>query len=228
MNIEKMKTKKNFKFSISEEEIPSHLLEKEKELNKVKWFDYRKLNNVASTSLFFLLYLKVYREFFAKEFDVDDAVNQIPDFCDESGEVNMTTRLFFWVARQTADSLGCKYEFFIRTAFKRVYEFGWSYLPTPEQMTSMDAVEDIKDAWNDWKKVSLQLASNPCFLAKAYCGLPEQNAYHDYLVEQVNSRVQRTYMIARVVYQEKLIPIGKAEELFGKEELDSALKVYLS
>lgn len=227
MKIEKMKTKKNLKISFNEKDVPSHLLEKEKELETLKWFDYRRMNPVSSTSLFFLVYLKIYKEFYAKEFDVETAVDALPDFCDEEGNVTLATRLLFWVARQSADSIGCRYEHYIRTAFKRVYEFGWSYLPSPEQLSTMDCVMDVKDNWEEWKIHSLQLAHSDWYSAKSYCGSPEQNAYHEYLVEQCRLRKQPLYTISRVVYQEKLIPVNIAETLFSKEELERALEIFI-
>lgn len=200
--------------------IPQEMRDEEAALMQSRWFDYRSLLPAQATLLFSRLYVKLYREYFAKTRDADTAANVVPLIHRDLFE--SPDLLPFWSARQAADQIGCRYEFYIDFAFARFLERGFRYMPRPNQLYGEAMVLDIYSAWEELKKCTLQLAKTPRFKAGSYTGHPDQDAYHAYLVEQVKAREHRYMFLARLVYRDGVLPVKIAEAHFSEEELRRA------
>ena len=200
--------------------IPDELRKDEAELRLSRWFDYRDLNAVQLTYLFADRYDTIYREFYAKTIDEERAEKVrtlIGKDVFESPEL-----IGVWRARQAADAIGCKYDFYLRFAFNRFFERGWKYAPRPNQMYGEELVMDVKDAWDATLQCTLQLANRKRFQAGNYEGHPDQDAYHSYLVDMVKTREHKHLILSRLVLKERILPQSIAEKHFDNEVLRRA------
>lgn len=200
--------------------IPQELRDEEPKLMQTRWFDYRHLLPAQATELFALTYVDVYRELYAQMQDMRIAGRVKPLLNDEIFE--SPDLLPFWRARQAADSIGCKYDFYLRFAFKRFWDRGWRYLPRPNQLYGEELILDIHDAWEEAKRCVLHLARLQRFQPGHYDGHPDQDAYHAYLIEQIKSREHQHMLLSRLVFREKVLPLDRAQNAFSADVLKRA------
>ena len=168
-------------------QVPAEYREQEAALMRSRWFDYRHLLPAQATLLFAEKYRAYYQEFYGKTRCINHAGNVDPlrGFSLEAGGANF---LCMWQARQEADRIGCKYDFYLRYVFNRFWDRGWKCLPRPNQIFSEELSADIADAWATECLASLQFATSERFRNESYCGHPDQIAHHSFLIEQVKLR----------------------------------------
>lgn len=201
--------------------IPQEMRLNEPELQSKRWFDYRHQLPAQLTYLFAQRYEAIYREFYAKTRDSESAPNiQVTMYEDV---FNSPELLCFWNARQTADEIGCDYDFYIRFCMNRTWERAWKYLPRPNQLYGDEIKTDATAAWNNQLKYSLKLSLLDYYMNANYEGHPDQDAYHLYLVAQVNAREQKHMLLARLILKEKCLPLSVAKTHFDKSVLYNAL-----
>lgn len=200
--------------------IPQELRDQESGLMRQRWFDYRNLLPGQATYLFAEHYEQEYRKMYAETRDSDGA---------ETVKVLLGDDIFksangisFWRARQDADRIGCKYDFYIRFVFKRAWDRGWRYIPRPNQIYSEEITLDANAAWSSEKQHSLQLASGGMFKSDSYVGHPDQDAYHIYIVEQIKGRMHHQGILERLVFKEGILPIEVAKQYFSADMLSHA------
>lgn len=207
------------------ERIPDSIRVQESKLYTRKWFDYRDLLPIQATQEFADCYVRVYKDYYAKTRDLgmSDSVQHALDTNNvrHSQSLNVLTK-----ARQCADIIGCKYDFYLRFAFERFLHRAWRYLPRPNQLYSEELVLDARDHWSLTKKTSLQLAEKERFLVVNYTGHPDQDAYHAYLIEQVRSREHPEMSLGRVLFREKQLPVDIAESNFGRDVIERSIYFY--
>lgn len=195
--------------------VPEELRVNEPELQRKRWFDYREALPGQLTHLFLEAYKEVYREWYARIRDVNEAT-QIPvvHFNDL-----FTSRelLFFWNARQVADEIGCDYHFYVNFAFERAIERGWKYLPRPNQMYGDELKADARNAWAETVLTQLRLPKSPLYKAENFKNLPEQADYYEYLEKMVANREQKHMVLSRLIYREGAISEESAIKIFGAE-----------
>ena len=197
--------------------IPHSLRDEEAELMKSRWFDYRHMLPAQATYLFVHAYNEMYREVHAKIRDYREAVTAASLITEDIFEGK--DLLSMWRARQEADRIGCKYNFYLRFAFNRGLERGWAYIPRPNQLFAETLALDIKDAWADERMYSLQLATNLRFVVDCYVGHPDQDAYHLYLIAEAKKREHPHMILARLIFQEGILPYEIAGQHFGVDVL---------
>lgn len=200
--------------------IPQELRDEEAALMKTRWFDQRDLLPAQATYFFTSRYDEIYRDHFAMMRDRDGAEEAMTRVVDDV--FHGSDLIPMWKARQEADKIGCRYDFYLYFIFKRVWERGHRMLPRPNQLYGDELVLDIRDAWEEAKRSSLQLATSPRFKPDAYVGHPDQIAYHAYLVEQIKQREHPAKLIARLVFRERVLPLEIAGEHFGGDVLHKA------
>lgn len=199
--------------------IPQELRDEEAGLMQSRWFDYRNMLPAQATEAFAKAYDTVYRDYYAMVRDYR-RVEEITPICTEifkSAEL-----IAIWKARQAADKIGCKYEFFLREAFKRAWERGNRYLPRPNQLYGDELVSDIAQEWKSVTGQVTPLAERSFFKNSSYVGHPDQDAYHAYLIEQVKNREHRHLLLSRLVFRERVLPLEVAGEHFGADVLSRA------
>lgn len=204
--------------------VPEELRVKEPELQRTRWFDYRESLPGQLTYLFLQAYIEVYREWYARIRDVNEAT-QIPvvhfDDLFTSREL-----LFFWNARQVADEIGCDYWFYIRFAFDRAIERGWKYLPRPNQMYGDELKADAHNAWQETIVTQLRLPKSALYKAENFKNLPEQADYYEYLEKMVANRQQKHMVLSRLIYREGAISEEHAIKIFGAELVRQATLLF--
>lgn len=200
--------------------IPEHLRENEAELRTTRWFDYRFMTPAQATYLFAAEYRKAYIDAFARTRDIRKA-EEIrpfsPDDIFDSKELNA-----MWQARQAADAIGCKYDFFLRFAFLRFEHRGWRFFPRANHLSAEELVLDIRDAWGTTCRASLQTAALDTFQAAAFDQLPEQSEYYTWLCSQVRQREHPHLALSGLVYTNGVMPEQVASEHFTQEIMKRA------
>lgn len=204
--------------------IPQSMREEEPALQNSRWFDYRHLLPAQATYLFANRYEEIGREVFGQTRDISAAAQfKMLSYDDifASNEI-----LNFWRARQAADRIGCKYDFYIRMVFHRHWHRGFKFFPRPNQLYSEEIELDAKDAWKIETRGSLQLAKLDRFKNEFFVGHPDQVAYHSYLIEQVENRAHRHMILGRMVFKEKILPLEIAGRAFGADEIRRAFYLH--
>lgn len=189
--------------------ITEDLREQEPELRKTRWFDYREKLPMQLTQIFADKYCALYREIYAAHRDSEYA-EKLTGFITQSDLVSL------WRARQGADSIGCNYEFYIRTAMMRTFERQWKYIPRPNQLYNEELILDVQDAWNLTKKQMLFLAKDDFYKSDNYAGHPDQDDYHEYLVSMVKVRPHPELILTRLIFREKCLTEELAVKHFGE------------
>lgn len=207
-------------FSRELELVPQELREQEAELMQMRWFDYQRLLPGQATKVFADTYAQVYREFYGQTRDyrtTEESIDDIPDSIFDSEDL-----LAFWQARQAADRIGCKYDFYLRAAFKRSWGNAWKFLPRPNQLYNYLVVRDVAQEWEDYLDQVTPMAECDFFKGDAYIGSPEQDAYRAYLLKQVRRRERSYMLLSRLVFKDRILPADLALREFGADALARA------
>lgn len=200
--------------------IPVGLREQEAELRTTRWFDYRFMRPAEATYLFAAEYRHAYIEAFKRCRDIrtaDKVRPFTPDNIFESKELNS-----MWQARQAADAIGCKYNFFLTFAFKRFEHRGWRHFPRANHLAAEELCLDIRDAWATECRASLQVAELPLYRADKFADLPEQHEYYAWLCGQVKQREHPYLALSRLVYTDPILPESIAQNYFDASVLKRA------
>ncbi len=187
-----------------------------------RWFDYKRMTGAEATYLFADNYSLEYQDCYKRTRDIRtvDAVTPFsPDDVFQSSDLTS-----MWLARQGADSIGCKYTFYLNHIFEVFASRGWKNLPRPNQLYSEELVISVNTAWNHRCMVILQLAEQPFFFAESYVGHPDQVAYYDYLISSINKRESKHYALSSVL-RKKILPTELAIEAFGQDTYKKALLI---
>ena len=192
----------------------------EPDLFQTKWFDYRAIHPVAATYMYADRYAAAVRDIYAQTRDVDDAETITPFEPDDV--FNCRELLGFWLARQALDRIGVRYEFALRYAMNRFALRGWHYFPRPNQLYTEELLLDVKDAWNEECKNSLQIAKHERFQTANYIAHPDQIAYQTWIMSQVVTREHQHRPLSRLL-SEKLVTDDVVKIVFGEKVLKKAV-----
>lgn len=191
----------------------------EAELLLSRWYDYRMMSAAQVTYLFAAQYAHEYIECYKRTRDIRTA-DEITPFAPE--DIFASKELIpMWLARQEADRIGCKYDFYLRLAFDRFADRGWRNIPRPNQLYGEELVLDIRDAWKRRCSDLIQFAENSFFTEVAYVAHPDQDAYHVWLVEQIKQRGHHHLALSRVL-KDKILPLELIEREFSEEVIKRA------
>lgn len=194
---------------------PSDLTEDQ--LSELKWFDYRVLTPELATELFTTAYGVIFREFYGKVVDYATVGHAQPFPKGVAEELHYLNQ-----ARQAADSIGCRYDFYLRAAFWRFVNRGFADLPRPNQLYAEEVILDVRDVWTAQKNAELQLAKHHTFTVDNHTGSALQLAYCDYLIDQIKRRALPHLALATVVFTRRQLPFDFALQHFGPEILKRA------
>lgn len=166
--------------------IPGEVRAVESELFGLKWFDYRHMHPTKATYQFAHAYSKIVRALFAEQKDRDKAEKVtafFPTDIFKNRELLATT-----AARQAFDRLGVRYEFAINFILRRNVERGWRVFARPNQIYGEETLLDMLDAWKVERDARLQIPLNPRFKVENFTGHPDQFAWEQYAVKQIDTR----------------------------------------
>lgn len=228
---------------------------KEVGLFQDKWFDHRHLHPVKATYLFGHIFTQEVRKIIRTSIDNTPAI-ELRDgtykdwFPLKKGDIleppdteqamerwkRKTTALI--KARQTADSLGIPYEFFVKEGLKSIY-FGRLYLlcqpwqtgtkgdfrnslPSPMMLNGEETVTKILMKWAEAIDSRIQFAEHPRFNMNVTDGSQDYIAHQKWLVDQIKRKPNPRPAIYKFVKMGLLSPIS-AVRAFGAAMTKEAL-----
>lgn len=169
--------------------IPKEMLAAEVELYSTKWFDYRDYHPVYATYLFAHHYENVYRRKYAEIRDLAMSTEISPLRAEElfkSPELNSV-----WNARQAADRIGVTYEFYIGHAMNKCLANGHKFIPRPSQLYTEQMVDDVKEAWEEYCKNTLQIIQEQSQIGTEHT--------QDWYIAQLKKRPSPEYAASRLL-----------------------------
>ncbi|SFJ50150.1 hypothetical protein SAMN03159338_1584 [Sphingomonas sp. NFR04] len=127
-----------------------------------------------------------------------------------------------WNAMLTCDALGMPYDQFVRLANQVAIDTMWTRLPQPAQLYSPKLGALVVEEWEKLSESRLFTAQHPMFKVENYAGLPAQDAYRAWLIEQIQQRADKATGLANVVYRTPQLPVDDALAFFGKHQVERA------
>lgn len=211
---------------------PVAVLEAERQLTAVKWFEYRFMSPKKANRLFTECYQKVYSRKFAEEVDVEraDSVSGVHFFTMKG---NARERSQLVTARQRADRLGIPYPFYIEAAFDFAFRRGDKRrrFPRPNQLHGNRASERLCEQfiikrWNEYIANGLFRVEHPIYLIENYRGLPAQEDFRRFVVDhvrQTNLPLHRA--IQKFTYDRQQVPAECFRTLVSEEVFNNAMEI---
>lgn len=222
--------------------IKPELLKLEAELFDSKWWDYRALHPVAATYLFAHEYNKAYqfivkrcrdleRGQYMKGFKGEDIfeTRTVKRKNKQTGESELKQSdeiVAFWKARQSADRLGMRYDFYIRKAMMWAEDRNWRNIPRPIHLYSDDLVEHLKERWEEERKARLQAAESECYMIENYSAHPDQDDYQGWALDQVSRRPHKDFALHHYL-QRGQVNAEAAKTRFGSDTVSRAEAIQL-
>lgn len=217
---------------------PVAVLEAERQLTAVKWFEYRFMSPKKANRLFMKCYQKIYSRKYAEEVDVEraDSVSGVHVFTMKD---NARERSQLVAARQRADRLGIPYLFYIEAAFDFALRRGNNRrrFPRPNQLHGNRASEGlcrqfILTRWREYVANGLFRVEHPIYLIENYRGLPAQDDFRRFVLKYVDEvsmpfhRAIRTFTYERQQVPAELFRFITSDEIFERamEFVESDLK----
>ena len=204
--------------------IPSKDLDDEADLMRTKWFDYQTMHPLEATYQFVIQYRIAYSNNIKANFDAVGAQYKVgtkkKDF------LHTREALAFWRARQIADSIGCRYDFFIKYAMDWFSSCGWKQPPRPSHLYSnSEMLLDLTERWTDVCQGSLQIPTNECYKAENYEGMPHQKRWEEWITDIIAKKTVRKFSLYTLVVEEKVLRKQAVAEKFGEAALEECLTI---
>jgi hypothetical protein len=99
-------------------------------------------------------------------------------------------------------------------------------IPSPNQWYNENRLVAVIDAWEKILRIGVPLAKHPIYLAENYQSHPWQDAYQDWLMDNIGSRASVARGIANVMLFTPQLLEAKAITRFGEEEVERARSLY--
>lgn len=210
--------------------VPESLLKKEAELMRKKWFDYRRMHPTVATYLFAHCFNRAYQDFMVA---VHDRSGQYMRAFKQLDFMEAHEKLAVWRLRQLADSLGMRYDFFLRHAFKQYSHDGWFLkkldkgrvaAPRPSHINAnTEVVANVMLAWEEECAARIQYPVDTRYKAYNWIGHVDQLDWERYLVEQIKTRRHPKFALGSALYIERALRIETAIREFDERVLEEAL-----
>lgn len=178
--------------------IDRKILSAEAALYGDKWFDYRPLHPTMATYLCAHHYNRAYGDFMGecmahgKRFMVGFKGKDV---------MKVREKKSFWKLRQKVDSLGIRYDFFMREAMQVCIARGWRRPPRPAHiLNDNELLLEVANKWSMECRAKIQFALSPRFLVENFVGAPDQLAYEEYLVSEIMRRPHPKYALHGAMY----------------------------
>lgn len=196
--------------------------DREPELYRTKWFDYRHLPPVKATYLFDHYYRLAVAQMYAKTKDAAK-VSEIKPF-EHEDIFKCKEMLAMCRARQSFDHIGVRYPWGLNWVMSRCADRGWGYFPRPNQLYGGELLADLEEAWTRHCKEVYQDVLHPRFTNPYYRGHPDQMDYHRWLIQQCKVR-SLPHMLLSTLLQQQKIPMEVALSELGPETVQKARRL---
>jgi hypothetical protein len=202
--------------------IPAALLKKEAALYRTKWFDYRRMHPTKATYLLAQCYNRAYQDCMSV---MRDRSGKFMRGFKGMDFMESRERLSFWRLRQLIDSLGIRYDFFLRHAMNWHIEAGWLQPPRPSHLGSnQDMITDVMMAWEEECAARIQFPKDTRYKVANFFGHVDQLDWETFLVAQIKTRRHPQYALHSALYIEQTLRIEKAIEEFDERVIQSAIE----
>lgn len=205
-------------------------LVKEPDLMQTKWFDYRRLHPLQATYFFLKCYEQAYRHFYRRAVDYERApyVRVIK----ETDFLQSREKRSFWRLRQLCDMAGMPYDFFMDFALDRHHRMqydGRVAIPRPAHLAANEElITDAAIAWENRRASALQHACDPYYRVANFKGEQHQIAHENFIIEQIKLRQVPRYTLKICLYDEDLLRVERAVEVFGAGLVSEAIREFES
>lgn len=125
------------------------VIEKEQQLMRVKWFDYRFMHPTKATYLYIHYYTRLYREMYAMRVDKNEAQHKRGIRFTDLAKMPKAQATAFWKGRQTADTYGTPYDYYLRAVMTETHDRLWTEIPRPAQLYSKAFADHAANDWLD-------------------------------------------------------------------------------
>jgi hypothetical protein len=119
-----------------------------------------------------------------------------------------------WKAMLVADAAGIPYPEFCRLACRTALEQLWKRLPQPRQLYSEKLGAHVLYDWHELQKERLFLAKHPMYAEEHYAALPVQDAYREWMIEQIKQQPEPVMGLMDAIYIRKQLPEAVASQHF--------------
>lgn len=164
---------------------PEHR-QREPDLMRSRWYDYRMWHPVIATYFFAHCYKQAAQEFYARYIDARKA-DRVTGLSEQDCFKGRDAASL-WLARGTADRLGVPYPFYLSVVGKRAFERTERRFPRPNQIYGEEVSDDVAIAWAHHIKEQIVYGRHPDFLIKNWRGTPQQGQHIQFLLHQVRQR----------------------------------------
>lgn len=202
--------------------IPDALLKKESELMQSKWFDYRRMHPTKATYLLAKEYDRAYRDM---QITIKDMGGEFMRGFKGLDFMNSKECKSFWRLRQAIDTLGIRYDFFMRHAMNWCIANGHRQPPRPQHVyTNDEMITDIRLKWEEEQSASIQYCKDDRYNVENFFGHTDQLAYEAFLIGQIKSRQHPEYALHNAIYVRKTLRIEEALRNFEVGIIESTMQ----
>jgi hypothetical protein len=214
----------------------------EPQLYRGKWFDYRYLNPVQATYLYAHEFVRFYRLTYSKNFSSErgpyvtplklETLFEIPEGA-TSEQIRAKKQLVsgIWRGRMFADAMGMPYPEYLEFAFHWTMRY-WKQRnpPRPQQLYSDLVTDRAAISWDERQNANLFFSRLPQYQNTAYEKLRQtlagsgfegqthhQNDHHEWLFRQIDRRHDNPELIARLIWEQGVLPPEKVKSRLGDE-----------
>lgn len=205
--------------------VDMKLLRLENDLMDRKWYDYRQLHPARATALFMECYKESHVRIMHRRVDIGRApfssgIKRIPLFAQATSILSG-----LWKARQMADRMCMRYDFYTLTILSIAEARNWRFLPRANQLYNKDLVSLLMEKWGEEIRSNIQVADDPRFLAENYEGHPDQLKYVGFLLLQAGLKANRDLALNSLINRHKALPERFARKRFGDQIVDKAMRL---
>lgn len=211
---------------------PTEVLEVERRLCSIKWFDYRFMSPHDANMLFARTYQEIFRRKFAAEVD-SQSVENVSGIHLRTITTNARERSHLVAARQRADEFGIAYPFYIEAAFDFALRRGnkRKKFPRPNQLHGNAASADlfvkyVSARWREHVMDGLARVEHPSYLIENYRKIQAQDDFRRFLLNHVQEASVPLHRAIQIFsYDRKQIPAESFRSISNEEVFERALAI---
>jgi len=211
--------------SAIQESMADKWLQLDRDQANLRWFDYLGVHPTTLTYYFAHCWEAVHKLYWRRCRDERSAEFVRPWRGNDPMLRSTHAVTCLWRARQTADSLSCRYPVFLNSCYKTSTDRGWGRMPQPNHMYSEAMLESALDAWENEKGASIQWPTSPQFRLYKRGGYSSvQRRFIVWLCNQIRQRESKIHTLATALTRRHLSPEIVAG-VFGSEQLKRAQRL---
>ncbi len=214
--------------------VPKKHIKDVAQIMEMAWWDYRRMAPGHNFMLFAHTYYNAFRRAAGKILAHRTTWNSDDNHVGliGPGQMRFTANDIFdrdqrhitgmWRAMLASNSLGIPYDWFCRLGFEVAIDHKWQRLPQPFQLYGEKMGAKILDRWEVVRFDRLILAKHPMFHEKNYGGLPIQDSYRSWLIDEIGDQKRKVPAVMNAVFTARHIPEDLARQAFSSSVVNRA------